>query len=212
MSYIEYISEWLAAIFALIFFYKYKSKPIRTVLFILWIAILAETGARLWIDIGHANNHWIYNCYAILFYGLFYKMTYDHITNKKGRKAVATLSIIMLLAILFRSLTTPFATRFMSHTFNIATGIMVLNLMYYAIDLLKSNVPFVLRERLEAFVFTAYLLFAVSFIPLSPLVFAIWGKGLSLETGNTLSDIQGVILIFMNLMLIFGFIWTKKQR
>lgn len=211
MNSAEYISEWLAAIFALIFFYKYKSAPIRTVLLILWIAIIAETAAGLWIDAGHTNNHWIYNCYAILFYGLFYKMIYDHIKDIKRKRIVAVISLVMLLAILIRSLTTPFFTRFMAHTFNVATGVMVVNLMYYAIDLLKSDITFVLRERLDAFVFVAYLLFAVSFIPLSPLVFSIWGESLSTETSNILNSIQAMILIFMNLILIFGFIWTRKQ-
>ncbi|RMB56547.1 hypothetical protein EAX61_14150 [Dokdonia sinensis] len=211
MGSVEYISEWLAAIFALIFFYKYRMQPIRLVLLILWIAIIAETAARLWIDAGYTNNHWIYNCYAILFYGLFYKMTYDHIKNSKRKKIVALLSILMLAVIIFRSFTSPFATRFMTHTFNVATAVMVINLMYYAIDLLKSDINFILRERLEAFVFVAYAIFAVSFIPLSPLVFAIWGD-FSSSAAQTLSDIQGAILIVMNLILIFGFVWTRKQR
>ena len=212
MNGIEFISECMAAIVALLCYHKYKHKPIRTVALLLWVAVIFEAGARLYIIAGNDNNHWIYNCYALLFYGIFYKMVYDHIHNPTRKKIVLTLSVIMFMAIIFRAITTPFLSRFMTHTFNMATIVMALQLMYYAIDLLKSDDRFILKDNLEIFIFGAYLLFAVSFIPLSPLLFGIWLEHfLSQNTIDVLATIQGGILIFTNLILIYGFLWTKKE-
>jgi hypothetical protein len=213
MNELEFISECLAAIGALFCYNKYKHKPIRTVLLLLWIAVIAEAAARLYIIAGNDNNHGIYNCYALLFYGLFYKMVYDHIQDPLRKKIVLILSVAMFLVIAFRAITTPFFSRFMTYVFNLATGVMVLQLMYYAIDLLKSNVRFQFKHNLEMIVFGAYLLFAISFIPLSPLVFGILLSDFLSETSQKLFfTIHGGLLISMNLILISGFLWTKAKK
>ncbi len=100
----------------------------------------------------------------------------------------------------------------MAHTYNISAIVLVVLLMYYAIDRLKSNDRFEPRKNLEIYVFGAYMLFGVSFIPLAPLVFGIWLEELSLTAISTLSTIHGLIVILMNLILIYGFLWVKVQH
>lgn len=210
MNWIILILQCLAAIVALLCYPKFKAKPIRMVLLLLWITLVAEIGARAYTAAGYDNNHWIYNVYAILFYGLFYKMVYDHIHHPTRKKIVAISAIIMFLAIIFRALTTPFFSLYMVHVFNLATFVMVFHLMYYAIDLLKSDADFRLKNNLEIFIFGGYLLFAVSFIPLAPFIFGIWMPDLSRQYYELLGDIQGGIVIVMNLTFIYGFVWTRE--
>ena len=212
MNWTLIIIQCLAAIVASVCYPKYKHKPVRMVLLLLWIAVVAEIAGRVYTAVGFDNNHWIYNVYSLLFYGLFYKMVYDHIQNLTRKKIVATTAIIMFLVIGYRAFTTPFLTRYMVHVFNIATFVMVLHLMYYAIDLLKSNANFKLKHNLEVFIFGGYLLFSVSFIPLAPFIFGIWLPDMSRSIYTLFSDIQGVIIIIMNLIFIYGFLWTKEQH
>jgi hypothetical protein len=180
------------------------------VVLLLWITVVAEIAARVYTAVGYDNNHWIYNVYAILFYGLFYKMVYDHIHHPTRKKIVAITAIVMFLAIIFRAITTPFFSLYMVHIFNLATFVMVFHLMYYAIDLLKSDANFRLKNNLEIFIFGGYLLFAVSFIPLAPFIFGIWMPDLSQHYYDLLRDIQGGIVIVMNLTFIYGFVWTRE--
>ena len=212
MNWILIIIQCVTAIVALACYPKYKHKPIRMVLLLLWIAVVAETASRVHIAIGFENNHWIYNVYSLLFYGLFYKMVYNHIQSPTRQKIVATTAIIMFLVIGYRAFTTPFLTRYMVHVFSLATLVMVVHLMYYAIDLLKSDVNFKLKHNLEIFVFGGYLLFAVSFIPLAPIVFGVWLSEISTTAYLLLTNIQGAIVIIMNLIFIYGFLWTKEQH
>ncbi len=211
MNWIEFIFECLAMVAALATLYKYKHKPIRIVALILVITVIAESAARWYIAIGYNNNHWIYNLYGFVLYALLYKMVYDHITNSIRKRIVGLLSILMLIAIVIRATTTAVLTTFMAHTYNISAIVLVILLMYYAIDLLKRNDRFEPLKNLEIYVFAAYMLFAVSFIPLAPLVFGIWLEDLSKTTIATLSTIHGVIVILMNLILIYGFLWVKEQ-
>lgn len=212
MNWIEFTFECLAMIAALLTYHKYKHKPIRVVTLILVLTVIAEAGARWYIALGHDNNHWIYNSYAFILYALLYKMIYDHINNFKRKKIVGALAIVMLIAIVIRAATTPVLTRFMAHTYNISAVVLVILLMYYAIDQLKSDERIEPRKNLEIYVFAAYLLFAVSFIPLAPLVFGIWLEELSRSTISVLSTIHGLIVILMNLILIYGFLWVKEQH
>ncbi|MEQ3654568.1 MAG: hypothetical protein ABNH00_01775 [Dokdonia sp.] len=212
MNWIEFTFECLAMVTGLATFYKYKHKPIRIVALILVLTVIAETAARWYIAVGHNNNHWIYNLYAFVLYALLYKMVFDHITNSTRKKIVGILSILMLIAILIRAATTAVITTFMAHTYNISAIVLVVLLMYYAIDRLKSNDRFEPRKNLEIYVFGAYMLFGVSFIPLAPLVFGIWLEELSLTAISTLSTIHGLIVILMNLILIYGFLWVKVQH
>ena len=210
MSTLMYISEILAALVGTFCYFKYKHLPIKTVLAILWIAVITEAIARIYSHYYH-NNHWVYNLYAFLFYMLFYKMVYDHITNDKRRRIVKWLSIIMFIIIIIRAFTVPVITQYMSTIYNIAMLLLVVLLMYYAIDRLKSDAPLILKRELELFVFTGYLIFGISFIPLAPFMTGQMGGQYSDTLLTSLRAIQTITLISMNSILIFGFIWTRPK-
>ena len=206
-----YISEIIAALVGTLLYYKYNHLPIKTVLLILWIAIITEAMARMYSHYYH-NNHWVYNLYAFLFYILFYKMVYDHIENTTRKRIVKWLSIIMIIAIIIRAFTVPVITHYMSITYNIAMILLVVLLMYYAIDRLKSDAPLKLKNQLELFVFSGYLLFGVSFIPLSPFMVGQMGIEYSRDLTDTLQAVQAISLVFTNIILVFGFIWTDPKK
>lgn len=206
-----YISELLAAITATIFFYKYKYLPVRLILVILWAALLTETGAHLYSTYVYPNNHWVYNLYSYIFYILIFKMVYDYIENATRKKIVATLAILTILAITARALTTPVLTRYMTGTYNIALGIVIIALLYYAIDRLKSNAPLRPKQELELYIFSGYLLFGISFVPISWFRMGQLGFDYSESFDATLRLIQMITLVAMNALFIFGFIWTQPK-
>ncbi|WP_405227174.1 hypothetical protein [Dokdonia sp. Asnod1-B02] len=211
MSTLMYISEIIVALVATIFFSKYKHLPIKTILYILWIAVITESMAKIYSHYYH-NNHWAYNLYAFLFYILFYKMVYYHIENTTRKRIVTWLSTAMIIAIIIRAFTVPVVTHYMSIIYNIAMILLVVLLMYYAIDRLKSDAPLRLKNQLELFVFSGYLLFGVTFIPLSPFMVGQMDFQYSRELLNTLRAIQTFSLVVTNIILVFGFIWTDPKK
>lgn len=206
-----YISELLAAIAASIFYYKYKHLPVKMVLLIVWIAVITEGVARIYSHFYH-NNHWVYNLYSFLFYLLFYKMIYDHIKDKTRKRILLALSIAMMGAIIIRAFTVPVITHYMSHAYNIAMLVLILQLMYYAVERLKSDAPLKVKKELELFVFGGYLVFGISFVPLSLFAFGQTGSTYSDELHIVLQSIQTFALVTTNLILIIGFIWTRPEK
>lgn len=205
-----YISEIIAALVATIFFYKYKHLPIKTILYILWIAVITEGMARVYSHYYH-NNHWVYNLYAFLFYTLFYKMIYDHIKNKTRKRLVLVIATIMMTAVIIRGFTVPVITFYMSKTYSIAMVVMVFLLMIYAVERLKSDDSLRVKNELALFVFTAYLVFGISFIPLAPFLTGQMDFNYSRAMLDILRGVQTATLLFANALLVFGFIWTKPR-
>lgn len=206
-----YISEIIAALVATFCYFKYKHLPVKIVLLILWIAIITEAGARIYSYYYH-NNHWVYNLYALLFYILFYKMIYDHIEKRKRKNIVKWLSFAMISIIIICAFTTPVITQYMSSIYSIAMLVLIIQLLFYAIDRLKSDAPLKLKNELELFVFVGYLIFGISFIPLAPFMVGQMGTQYSRDMIDTLQAVQTVALVVMNVILVFGFIWTTPKK
>jgi len=207
---IAYYSEWIAAVTATVCFFKYKHLPIRTILLLLWITVIAESAAIVWIKLGHTSNHWIYNIYAFCFYVIIYKMVYDYIIDVRRKKIVLLLSVLFFIGGTVRFLFIPRATDFLIHVNNAGMLLLVVLLLYYAIDLLKSDRPLNLKKQLELFIFSGYLFFGISFIPLSIFVFGA-EESVSKRAISIFSDIQRIIVVIMYLIFTFGFIWTRPQ-
>ena len=207
-----YISEGLAAIIATVFYYKYRHLPVRLILIILWTAVLTEIGASAYTHYIYPNNHWVYNLYSFIFYTLIFKMVYDHINNRVRKKIVASLAVLTIIGIILRAMTTSVLTRYMTSAYNLAMAVMVIISLFYAIDRLQSDAPLKPKKELELFIFGAYLLFGISFIPISWFRVGQLGTEYSQSFHDNLLTIQGVVLIVMNSLLIVGFIWTRPLK
>lgn len=209
---IAYILEWIAAIAALVFFYKYKHRPIQLIIVLLWLTVLAETAARipsLFID---GTNHLIYNCYLITSYPLLYYIIYRHIQHPLRKNIVMIIAFLVTSIVLLRAFTTPFMTQFMVYMFSVCTIALVIILLLYAVDVLKSNRRIVLKNSLELFVFVGYLFFGIAYIPLSFVLTSDDFIRLSRGAISIFSAIQNATAILMYALFIFGFIWTDSRR
>ena len=207
-----YIFEWLAALAGLVFFYKYKQFPIKWVLVLVWLTVFVETAAKFQVLFIDGTNHLIYNCYLITSYPLLYYIIYSHMQHPLRKKIVAGIAIAVTTAMLFRAFTTPFLTTFMVYMFSLAVIGLVAILLLYAIDLLKSNNQITFKNRLELFVFAGYMIFGISYIPLSYVLTSFEFIQLGPETMSILYGIQNSTVIFMNILFIVGLIWTDPRK
>ncbi len=97
----------------------------------------------------------------------------------------------------------------MNKVYSIAMVVMVFLLMIYAVERLESDDSFYIKNELALFVFTAYLVFGISFIPLSPFMTGQMGFNYSRAMLDILRAVQTAALLFANALLVFGFIWTQ---
>lgn len=212
MTDFTFIFECFAAIIATVFFYKYKHLPIKLILPILWLTVIAETCARIPSLRIEGTNHFIYNCYLITAYPLLYFSIYKHIQNPIRKKSVGIIALIIFSVMIYRAFISAFITKFMVYMFSLSVIGLVILLLYYAVDLLKNNKHIILKNKLELFIFTGYLFFGISYIPLSFVLTSEDFLRLSREALNTLSNIQNSTVIFMNVIFIIGFIWTNPRN
>lgn len=206
---IAYISEWIAAIAALVFYKKYRHTPIKTILWILWITVIIESCARIPAFFIQGTNHLYYNCYLITVFPLLFYTIYTHTLDTTRKKTIAVISSIAVAIIIVRAFTTPFVNSFMVYIHSLAMITLLIILLIYAVDLLKDRQPIVLKHRLELFIFSGFLLFGISFIPLS---FFVTGNGfypLSAQALDVLYTIHMVLVLWMYVLFVFGFIWTR---
>lgn len=212
MTDFTFIVECLAAVIATVFYTKYKHLPIKPILLILWLTVIAETCARIPSLRIEGTNHLIYNCYLVTAYPLLYLTIYHHIKNPIRKKYSRIIAISVVGILFLRGFTTPFLTKFMVYMFSLSIVGLVPLLLYYAVDLLKNNKQIILRHKLELFIFTGYLIFGIAYIPISFVTTGTELLSLSREALDILFNIQYMIVILMNAIFIFGFVWTKPRK
>lgn len=82
--------------------------------------------------------------------------------------------------------------------------------MYAAIEALKGNRVFKLRNSLPLFIFVGYLIIEITLVPVGLIrnvELHVWPD----EVYYGVNKILGTVLVIANSIFIFGFIWTKKQ-
>lgn len=206
-----FITEVLAALVGTFCFRKYKHTEIWLVLPLLWMAVLAETSGILYYAFVYPNNIWIFNLYTILYYSLFYYMIYSFVKNKRRKKIILVLSGVVLIAYIINFIAINPIYKPLTYAKTLATIVMVLHLMYAAIEVLKSNTILKIRNSLPFFIFSGYLLIEITLIPIGlirNMQLYVWPS----EVYNAVNSILGFIILIANYYFIFGFLWTKTSK
>lgn len=205
-----YISEVLAALASSIYFYKYRQTPMWLIMPILWLAVITETVGHLYFEYIYPNNHWIYNIYAFLYYGLFYLIIYWHVKHPKRRKVILYLSIAVMVVFIINCYFTNPITKPLTYATIAGTLIMTIHLMFACIEVLKSTKILKLKNSLPFFIFGGYLIIEVALIPIS-LIRNVDIYSWTDEVYHGVNHLLGAILIIVNALFIFAFSWTQPS-
>lgn len=204
--------EILAAIFGTVYFYKYRNTPLKFWITLLFLAPFAEIiGAWYSTNITY-NNHIIFNSYDILTDLILFKLIYD-LTRHSGRKKailwIAGLTLVLFgINCTYESVLTEFLTLYKSGQ----TGLVIIALALYLIDALKSNEVLTFRKNLPFIVFSGYIIFSIVYLP----IYFTFQYIVRTQTGGetiypVLHSVQGGTVILMNVLFIFGLIWTHPH-
>lgn len=205
--------EVLAALLGTMYFYKYRNTSLKLWIILLYLAPLAEIVGTWYSNHITYNNHIVFNVYNIVTHLILLKMIFDLITHPK-RKQVA-LWIIGLTVLVFginctyASIFTDFLTLYKGSQ----TALVIIALALYLIDILKSNEVLNFRDNLPYIVFSGYMIFNIVYLP----IYFTYEYIVRMKIGNetiypVLHTVQGGSVIIMNVLFIFGLIWTQTNH
>ena len=211
-------SELLSAIVGTIFFYKYRNTYLKYFLLLLWYITVSEflgwyireTGNLGYIDErGYVYNKWVYNILNFAtfntLYFIYYKQLKTSIFKNWVKKFAIIFSIVYLVNFIFiqdfilENAVTPQI---------LGSLLLISTIIFYFIELLKSEKILVFHRLLLFWVSIGLLLFYTGTIP-----FVLKWNGYMLIPGiHKLFLIVYILAIIMYLIFTLGFIWSKREQ
>ena len=213
--------ELLAALVGTIFYYKYKHTYLKYFLFLLWYIFLSEFFVGYIRDnkidfflhyskTGIIYTHWVYNILDTISFLVYYYIYYKSMSsNEKYKNWIKKFAIAyIVISILNWSFIQNFFEELQSYLFIIGAIFLIIAILFYFIELLKSEKILVFHKNLLFWISIGLLLYYAGNIP-----FAAELNGYALIPGgiHKLFLIVNILAIIMYLLFTFGFIWSKKE-
>lgn len=210
-------TELISAIVGTIYFYKYRHTHLRIFLYLLWFITITEfmgwytreNEVLVFFDKkGVAYNLWLYNLLELItFCSLYYIYFKSLKTNKYRMWTKIFIVCFVILTIVNWSFIQSFIFEWSELPYIIGSLFLILTILFYFIELLKSEKILLFHKTLLFWVSVGLLLFYTGTIP-----FSIKMNGFALIPGiHKLFLIFYILAITMYLIFTFGFIWSKKE-
>lgn len=210
--------ELLAAITGSVYFFKYKNTQIKYFLYLLWYITITEfTGwyasendILVFFDQnGIDYNHWFFNLLYFIFFIVVLKMYSRSIKNARQKKWIDNFIILyIIISIINWSLIQSFIFEMSELPFVVGSVFLIISIVFYLIELLKSEKVIVYHRKLLFWISIGLLFFHSGTIP-----FSLKYNEYSLFPGiDKLFLIIYVLSFFMYAIFIFGFIWSNKEE
>lgn len=211
-------SELLAAIIGTIYFYKFKQTPLKYFLLILWYITLTEfTGwyaseknvLVFFDENGIDYNYWLYN---LLYFVFFNMVLFIYLKSIKKIEHKFWIKIFIITYILISIINWSFIQSFIFEMSNLpfvsGSIFLIISIIFYFIQLLKSEEIKRFEKKLLFWISIGLLLFHSGTIP-----FSLKHNDYALIPGiHKLFLIIYVLSIIMYLVFTFGFIWSDKEK
>ncbi len=163
-------------------------------------------------DTPFRNNYWLYNIYQLLSYIFYVYFLSSWMLNKKLRKFLLVLSIVLIVSVVFDFATNDFFNTNSRVSTIFGSLLVLLAVFFFYLDLLNSNKPIAFKYYLPAYISIAILFHTLCFSPLDFL-----SNYFKTSTGNQLFVSFRVYTLFiLNILLYltytFAFIICSKKK
>ncbi len=209
--------ELIAAITGVIFFFKYKHTHLKYFLYLLWYIVFTEffgdyiknNGILVHIDEnGEIYNIWIVNLLYTIFFPILFYIYIKEIKNIKYKLWIKIFLIsYLIISIVNWTVIQNFLLEWSEIPFIFGSLTIIVTIIFYFIELLKSNKIVLFHRTLLFWISVGLLLFHSGTIP-----FTIKINGYAIIKGvHQLFLIMYILSIIMYATFTFGFIWSKKE-
>ncbi len=210
-------SELISAIVGTIYLYKYKNTYLKYFLLLLWYitvteligGYIVENKILVYIDEnGLVYNKWLHNIRRFVTFIILYYIYFKLLQTKVFKKWIKIFAIIFSIIYVLNWI---FLQNFIKESPEIPQVLgsifLVISILFYFIELLKSEKIMVFHRLLLFWISVGLLLFYTGTIP-----FMLKWNGYMLIPGvHKLFLIVYILAITMYLIFTFGFIWSKKE-
>jgi len=201
-------SEYLSAIVAIVFFYKYKNTRLRYFTLILVYIALNDLYGGYLRDSGFEYNYIIYNIYNVISFSFYFLLYRKHLKTKRYQKVVLLFLLTYLLSFMINGFFQNYITQLQTIPYIIASIFLVISIIFYFIEILNSEKVLKVNKNLLFWISIGLFLFNIGIIP-----FRIIVNSFSNSTAiNYLFLIKFILVIVMNLCFMIGFIWSNKEQ
>ncbi|MDX5586312.1 MAG: hypothetical protein QNK20_15610 [Aureibaculum sp.] len=210
-------SELISAIVGTIYLYKYKNTYLKYFLLLLWFititefigGYIVENKILVYIDEnGLVYNKWLSNIRRFVTFIILYYIYFKLLKTEVFKKWIKIFAIIFSIIYVLNWI---FLQNFIKESPEIPQVIgsifLVISILFYFIELLKSEKIMVFHRLLLFWISVGLLLFYTGTIP-----FMLKWNGYMIIPGvHKLFLIVYILAIIMYLTFTFGFIWSKKE-
>ena len=210
-------SELISAIVGTIYLYKYKNTYLKYFLLLLWFititefigGYIVENKILVYIDEnGLVYNKWLSNIRRFVTFMILYYIYFKLLKTEVFKKWIKIFAIIFSIIYVLNWI---FLQNFIKESPEIPQVIgsifLVISILFYFIELLKSEKIMVFHRLLLFWISVGLLLFYTGTIP-----FMLKWNGYMIIPGvHKLFLIVYILAIIMYLTFTFGFIWSKKE-
>ena len=193
--------EWLSAIIATIYYKKFASKFTALLLFYLWYIAITETSSRIIRSYGDSSS-WLYVIYTFVEFNILFSM-YHSLTKVKSTKNIIRLFVVIVNIVYFIEVYKQGFTLNTSNTVVVGSIFISVVLILYLKEFLYSDKILNYSRSLYFWVTIGSLVYYLSSIPFQAMTNY-------LENRN-LFYIQISLAVFVQLCIIIGFLWSKKE-
>lgn len=190
---------------------KFEHTPLILAPVILWLGFVTEvTGTILNFYIS-SHNGWIFNVYTFIYFALLYLLIYRYLDKSYFKKMVTLLGGAALLFHGYRLLTADSFNDNRIYSMAFLVFVFLLSSAFYMMELLQRETVFTFKKHPEVFFIGGYLIFYLVYAPLN-VAYDLNLRIFSLDFYIILKSIQGYVLIAVNLLFIYVFLWMKKAH
>ncbi len=208
-SYIFLSLEFLSAMAASIYFYKYGRTFLKYIAYYLWYVVIFEAAVIFYLDHALVNTDFIFNIWQIILFILIHWIVYNSLTTKRVIQVVHLLFASYYIVQIYEGITKNFISDYLPISYFYGGVISIISILFFAVELLKSQDIKIIKRDLAVWFLFANLVFWIAYLPIF-FVFTNYTE-LSAYVISVLSKIQNMFIVVQNILFIVGFAWSEER-
>ncbi|SEL22222.1 hypothetical protein SAMN04487910_2066 [Aquimarina amphilecti] len=200
--------ETTTAIFATIYYYKYKNTVLlKYFIYLLWYIVFNELlGYYIRsLDLKNAIIHNIYNLVNFTYLLLLYR---HHFKNKKNKKAAVIFIVLYILTFIINGFFENYLIEHQRFPYIIAAIFLVITILLYFFEILNSEQVLHAKKNLLIWISFGLLIYFVGNLPFRIL------RNYYLELTDATIHFLVIftLTVIMHFCFIIGFIWSNRKQ
>jgi hypothetical protein len=200
-------TQVVTAIFAALYFYKYKNSSLNILLPFFIYLCLNEYFGMWYSNHINTNNSVVYNLYNIIEITVFITVYKNSLQTIRAKQNLSVLLLVYYFAVIINCFFATFTNEVFTNAYLLGTVFIIYAIVLYFGEILGSDKIIFINKSLLFWISTGLLISYVPNIPFSVVI----KYYLNSPTIPYIYDLMFLITILTNLLFIIGFICSNKE-